>query len=96
MLSVAEQIQNTPQSVIDDNRQQGRDLSAEGRGAKGCLPPEVCLARGPVGSGGLAWREPMREPNPSAELPLPPPFWGCTTGHLRFTSQEHQASIAVT
>ena len=49
------------------------DLSEEGRGARGCRPAEVCRDRGPVvGSGGLAWREPMREPKPSAEVPLPP------------------------
>ena len=54
---------------------QGAHLSADGRGAKGCLlegPVEVCLARDPDTSGGLAWREPIREPKPSAELPLPP------------------------
>lgn len=49
------------------------DLSAEGRGARGCLPAEIWRERGTVeGSGGLVWREPMREPKPSAELPLAP------------------------
>lgn len=54
-------------------QQELTDLSEEGRGARGCRPAEVCWDRGPVvGSGGLAWREPMREPKPSAEVPLPP------------------------
>ena len=49
-------------------------LSTDGRGARGWRPPDIWRGRVEArrGSGGLPTRDPITDPNPSAEAPLPP------------------------
>ena len=54
--------------------QSSSHLSTAGRGARGWRPPDIWRGRVEArrGSGGLPTRDPITDPNPSAEAPLPP------------------------